>query len=215
MCVYISGPLPSRSRSTERFCCLFSLNTWLRFACTAHNLIFIDNFELFWDHSVFYRIDGLHPNSLGNSMLIANIKHTVQSATHDLIFTAAQHNPPLESSSGPYEVISHTSTSASSSPWPHVSPPHPLTNCAKHTISLIPVMMNNRPLHGCNFFFEKPTGHSSQNLITVSIVKGRSALKVLPTVNLNCDLPPYHIGSISHLNTHSLTQDLYLTRPSF
>uniref|UniRef100_A0AAQ5WZ13 SGNH hydrolase-type esterase domain-containing protein n=1 Tax=Amphiprion ocellaris TaxID=80972 RepID=A0AAQ5WZ13_AMPOC len=81
--VFISGPIPTMSHSAERFSRLLSLSTWLQHTCTAHNLNFIDNFNLFWNRPGFYRHDGLHPNTLGSSVLTANIHHAVQSTPAD------------------------------------------------------------------------------------------------------------------------------------
>ena len=81
--VFISGPLPTLSRGAERFSRLLSLNTWLQFTCSAHNICFIDNFNLFWNRPAFYRPDGLHPNPLGSSMLAANMQHFTQSVPLD------------------------------------------------------------------------------------------------------------------------------------
>uniref|UniRef100_A0AAQ5Z8B9 SGNH hydrolase-type esterase domain-containing protein n=1 Tax=Amphiprion ocellaris TaxID=80972 RepID=A0AAQ5Z8B9_AMPOC len=81
--VFISGTIPTLSRGAERFSRLLSLSTWLQHTCTAHNLNFTDNFNLFWNRPGFYRQDGLHPSTLGSSVLTANIHHTVQSTPAD------------------------------------------------------------------------------------------------------------------------------------
>uniref|UniRef100_A0AAQ5ZE09 SGNH hydrolase-type esterase domain-containing protein n=1 Tax=Amphiprion ocellaris TaxID=80972 RepID=A0AAQ5ZE09_AMPOC len=81
--VFISGPIPTLSHGAERFSRLLSLSTWLQHTCTAHKLNFIDNFNLFWNRPGFYRQDGLHPSTLGSSVLTANIHHTVQSTPAD------------------------------------------------------------------------------------------------------------------------------------
>uniref|UniRef100_A0A3Q1EZN8 SGNH hydrolase-type esterase domain-containing protein n=1 Tax=Acanthochromis polyacanthus TaxID=80966 RepID=A0A3Q1EZN8_9TELE len=54
--VFISGPIPTLSRGAERFSRLLSLRTWLRHTCTAHNVNFIDNFNLFWNRPEQRRI---------------------------------------------------------------------------------------------------------------------------------------------------------------
>ena len=46
-------------------------NTWLQSACRAFNIGFIDNFNLFWGCSFFFRSYGLHPCTLGSNMLAA------------------------------------------------------------------------------------------------------------------------------------------------
>uniref|UniRef100_A0AAQ5XKU6 Uncharacterized protein n=1 Tax=Amphiprion ocellaris TaxID=80972 RepID=A0AAQ5XKU6_AMPOC len=58
--VFISGPIPTLSYGAERFSRLLSLSTWLQHTCTAHNLNFIDNFNLFWNRPGFHRHDRLH-----------------------------------------------------------------------------------------------------------------------------------------------------------
>lgn len=64
--VFISGPLPSLARGGMRFSRLLYLNTWLQSTCSLNSLAFIDNFNLFWNRSSFYRADGIHPRRLGN-----------------------------------------------------------------------------------------------------------------------------------------------------
>uniref|UniRef100_A0A3B5B1B8 SGNH hydrolase-type esterase domain-containing protein n=1 Tax=Stegastes partitus TaxID=144197 RepID=A0A3B5B1B8_9TELE len=60
--VFISGPISTLPHSAERFSRLLSLNTWLHHTCAAHHLLFIDNFNLFWNRPQFYRPDGLDPS---------------------------------------------------------------------------------------------------------------------------------------------------------
>ena len=81
--VFVSGPLPTLSRGAERFSRLLSLNSWLQAACSTHGFAFIDNFNLFWNRSPFFRADGLHPSRQGSRMLAANIQHAVQCAPCD------------------------------------------------------------------------------------------------------------------------------------
>ncbi|CAJ1066316.1 hypothetical protein D5F01_LYC11111 [Xyrichtys novacula] len=76
--VFISGPLPSFDRGMGRFSRLLSPNTWLHSACPC-GFCFIDNFNLFWNRSPFYRADGVHPSRLGSRALGDNIRHAVQS----------------------------------------------------------------------------------------------------------------------------------------
>ncbi|CAJ1078495.1 hypothetical protein D4764_12G0010930 [Xyrichtys novacula] len=84
--VFISGPLPSFDRGMGRFSRLLSLNTWLHSACPC-GFRFIDNFNLFWNRSPFYRADGVHPSRLGSRVLGDNIRHAVHHYRH--------HQPPL------------------------------------------------------------------------------------------------------------------------
>ena len=81
--IFISGPIATLSRGSGRFSRLLSLHTWLQSACTAHNIGFIDNFNLFWNRSPLFKTDGVHPNRLGSRMLAANLQHAVQSSPHD------------------------------------------------------------------------------------------------------------------------------------
>uniref|UniRef100_A0A672FCM6 SGNH hydrolase-type esterase domain-containing protein n=1 Tax=Salarias fasciatus TaxID=181472 RepID=A0A672FCM6_SALFA len=81
--VFISGPLPTFFRGAERFSRLLGLNTWLQRSCTASNFYFIDNFNLFWNRPAFYHKDGLHPSTLGSSILAGNIQHTVHTSPTD------------------------------------------------------------------------------------------------------------------------------------
>uniref|UniRef100_A0A3B5ABG5 SGNH hydrolase-type esterase domain-containing protein n=1 Tax=Stegastes partitus TaxID=144197 RepID=A0A3B5ABG5_9TELE len=81
--VFISGPVPTLGRGVGRFSRILSLNTFLPSACRAHNVGFIDNFNLFWNRSSFFRPDGVHPNKLGSRILAANLLYTVQSSPRD------------------------------------------------------------------------------------------------------------------------------------
>ena len=79
----ISGPIPSLGRGSERFSRVLSLHTWLQSACRAHNVGFIDNFNLFWERASYFKSDGIHPNKKGSLMLAANLQHAVQSYSRD------------------------------------------------------------------------------------------------------------------------------------
>lgn len=79
--VFISGPIPTLGRGAARFSRILYLSTWLQSACRAHDTGFIDNFNLFWNRSSFFKADGLHPNRLGSRMLAANFQYAVQFAT--------------------------------------------------------------------------------------------------------------------------------------
>uniref|UniRef100_A0A672FG96 SGNH domain-containing protein n=1 Tax=Salarias fasciatus TaxID=181472 RepID=A0A672FG96_SALFA len=81
--VFISGPLPTFFRGAERFSRLLGLNTWLQRSCSASDFYFIDNFNLFWNRPAFYHQDGLHPSTLGSSILAGNIQHTVHTSPTD------------------------------------------------------------------------------------------------------------------------------------
>uniref|UniRef100_A0A3B4YB75 SGNH hydrolase-type esterase domain-containing protein n=1 Tax=Seriola lalandi dorsalis TaxID=1841481 RepID=A0A3B4YB75_SERLL len=62
--VFISCPIPTLARGTGQFSRILSLHTWLHSACSAHNISFIDNFNLFWNCSSFFWTDGVHQNRL-------------------------------------------------------------------------------------------------------------------------------------------------------
>ena len=81
--VFISGPILTVVHGAGHFSRLLSLHSWLQSASTALHIGFIDHFNLFWEHSAFFRSDGLHPNTLGSRMLVANVQYAVQSAAHD------------------------------------------------------------------------------------------------------------------------------------
>ena len=92
--VFISGPIPTLNRGDNRFSRILSLVTWLKHISSSYNFGFIDNFNLFWTRSTFYRHDGLHPNTLGNRFLTNNILHTVKS---HLLYTCHQlATPPTQ-----------------------------------------------------------------------------------------------------------------------
>uniref|UniRef100_A0A3B3DWF6 SGNH hydrolase-type esterase domain-containing protein n=1 Tax=Oryzias melastigma TaxID=30732 RepID=A0A3B3DWF6_ORYME len=88
--VFISGPLPSLSRGPGRFSRLLSLNTWLLSASSLNGILFIDNFNLFWNRQSFYKTDGIHPSSLGSNVLTANIRHCVQTSPAPISSTPVQ-----------------------------------------------------------------------------------------------------------------------------
>lgn len=56
---------------------LLSLNTWLQSACSSHNAVLIDSFNLFWNRGPFFSRDGIHPSPHGSRALAANIFHAV------------------------------------------------------------------------------------------------------------------------------------------
>uniref|UniRef100_A0A674MCA6 SGNH hydrolase-type esterase domain-containing protein n=1 Tax=Takifugu rubripes TaxID=31033 RepID=A0A674MCA6_TAKRU len=79
---FISGPLPTLGRGYGRFSRVLSLHTWLHSACQAHNIAFVDNFDLFWNRPCFFKSDGIHPNHTGSRMLAANLQDTVHSSPY-------------------------------------------------------------------------------------------------------------------------------------
>lgn len=76
--VFISGVLPTLGHGPKRFARLSKLHDWLQDTAATYGFNFIDNFNLFWDRSSFYRNDGLHPNRQGTSFLVANIRYAVR-----------------------------------------------------------------------------------------------------------------------------------------
>ena len=57
-------------RGSAHFSRILSLHTWLQSACRSHNIGFIDNFNLFWEHLSFFKTDGIHPNKLGRCIVV-------------------------------------------------------------------------------------------------------------------------------------------------
>lgn len=71
--IIVSGPLPTYRRGAEKFSRLLALNDWLVSWCNEQNLLFVNNWNLFWEHTRLFRPDGLHPSSLGAELLSDNI----------------------------------------------------------------------------------------------------------------------------------------------
>ncbi len=49
MTIIMSGPLPTYQRGHERFSRLFALNKWLLSWCNDQRLLFVNNWNLFWE----------------------------------------------------------------------------------------------------------------------------------------------------------------------
>ncbi len=60
--IIVSGPLPTYRRGHKRFSRLFALNEWLFSWCKEQNILFVNNWNLFWEHPRLFRADGLHPS---------------------------------------------------------------------------------------------------------------------------------------------------------
>ncbi|XP_053476703.1 uncharacterized protein LOC128605365 isoform X2 [Ictalurus furcatus] len=75
--IIVSGPLPTYRRGAEKFSRLLALNDWLVSWCNEQNLLFVNNWNLFWKHPRLFRLDGLHPSSLGAELLSDNISNTL------------------------------------------------------------------------------------------------------------------------------------------
>uniref|UniRef100_A0A3Q1IXP2 SGNH hydrolase-type esterase domain-containing protein n=1 Tax=Anabas testudineus TaxID=64144 RepID=A0A3Q1IXP2_ANATE len=71
--LFISGPIPQLRYETR----LFSLHEWLKSQCSTRTLIYIDNFDLFWNQVEYYKKDGRHPNRQGSQKLTSNILYHV------------------------------------------------------------------------------------------------------------------------------------------
>ncbi|XP_048013490.1 uncharacterized protein LOC125246575 [Megalobrama amblycephala] len=71
--IIVSGPLPTYRRGHERFSRLFALNEWLMSWCNEQKLLFVNNWNLFWERPRLFRADGLHPSSIGADLLSENI----------------------------------------------------------------------------------------------------------------------------------------------
>ncbi|XP_057183407.1 uncharacterized protein LOC130550076 [Triplophysa rosa] len=78
--IIVSGPLPTYRRGNEKFSRLFALNKWLMSWCIEQKLLFVNNFDLFWERPRLFRPDGLHPSSIGAVLLSDNISKTLRTA---------------------------------------------------------------------------------------------------------------------------------------
>ncbi len=67
--IIVSGPLPTYRRGQEWFCSLFALNKLLLSWCKDQKLLFVNNWNLFWEHPRLFRADGLHPSRVGAELL--------------------------------------------------------------------------------------------------------------------------------------------------
>ncbi|CAM4526736.1 unnamed protein product [Leuciscus chuanchicus] len=78
--IIVSGPLPTYRLGHERFSRLFALNEWLMSWCNEQRLLFVNNWNLFWERPRLFRADGLHPSRIGAALLSDNISkalHTI------------------------------------------------------------------------------------------------------------------------------------------
>ncbi|MBN3296261.1 ZCHC3 protein, partial [Amia calva] len=66
--IIVSGPLPTLHRGDKAFSRLSSLKSWLTSWCTSNNLVFVNNWDCFWERPGLYRRDGLHPSWRGALM---------------------------------------------------------------------------------------------------------------------------------------------------
>ncbi len=77
--IFVSGPLPTYRRGHERFSRLFALNEWLLSWCIEQKILFVSNWNLFWERPRLFRADGLHPSRVGAELLSDNITRTLRS----------------------------------------------------------------------------------------------------------------------------------------
>ncbi len=77
--IIVSGPLPMYRRGHEKISRLFALNEWLFSWCTEQKIIFVNNWNLFWERPRLFRADGLHPSRVGAELLSDNITRTLRS----------------------------------------------------------------------------------------------------------------------------------------
>ncbi|CAM4635211.1 unnamed protein product [Leuciscus chuanchicus] len=71
--IIVSGPLPTYRLGHEKFSRLFALNEWLMSWCNEQKLLFVNNWNLFWERPRLFRADGLHPSRFGADLLSDNI----------------------------------------------------------------------------------------------------------------------------------------------
>ncbi|KAI2644996.1 GDSL lipase [Labeo rohita] len=77
--IIVSGPLPTYRRGHESFSRLLALNKWLLTWCKEQKLLFVNNWNLFWERPRLFRADGLHPSRVGAELLSDNISRTLRS----------------------------------------------------------------------------------------------------------------------------------------
>uniref|UniRef100_A0A9J8CB89 SGNH hydrolase-type esterase domain-containing protein n=1 Tax=Cyprinus carpio carpio TaxID=630221 RepID=A0A9J8CB89_CYPCA len=76
--IIVSGPLPTYRRGYERFSRLLALSEWLLSWCKEQKLLFVNNWNLFWERPRLFRADGLHPSRVGAELLSDNISRTLR-----------------------------------------------------------------------------------------------------------------------------------------
>ncbi len=78
--IFVSGPLPTHRQGHERFSRLFALNEWLLSWYKDQKLLFVNNWNLFWERPrLLNRADGLHPSRVGVELLSDNISRMLRS----------------------------------------------------------------------------------------------------------------------------------------
>uniref|UniRef100_A0A8C1MMX7 SGNH hydrolase-type esterase domain-containing protein n=1 Tax=Cyprinus carpio TaxID=7962 RepID=A0A8C1MMX7_CYPCA len=77
--IIVSGPLPTYRRGHERFSRLFALNECLLSWCKEQKLLFVNNWNLFWERPRLFHADGLHPSRVRVELFSHNISRTLHS----------------------------------------------------------------------------------------------------------------------------------------
>ena len=147
-------------RGVGRFSRLLSLHTLLQSTCTALKFGFINNFDLFWDHSHLFRPDGTHPNWWVNKMLTANLQHTVQSTSHAWLFIPFfPKHPPTQITVPPVSSPCQSHLSLTLAPEslpiqsiiiqadPDLSRTVSISNRVPVTVRCLPAKFNRNPKH--------------------------------------------------------------------
>ena len=74
----LSGPLPPVKCSSEMFSRLLALNNWLLQWTTEEDIVFVDNFDLFWRKPHLFKYNGIDLNNLGSLTLSNHIRSCVK-----------------------------------------------------------------------------------------------------------------------------------------
>ncbi|XP_026099262.1 uncharacterized protein LOC113070255 [Carassius auratus] len=77
--IIVSGPLPTCRRGHERLSRLFALDEWLLSWCKEQKLLFVNNWNLFWECPWLFRADGLHLTRVGAELLSDSISRRLRS----------------------------------------------------------------------------------------------------------------------------------------
>ena len=72
----ISGPVPLKGLKSEQFSRLLNLNEWLQKWTKENGLIFVDNFDLFWQKNHLFTLTkkGFIVNDLGVMILTHSMR---------------------------------------------------------------------------------------------------------------------------------------------
>ncbi len=71
-------PIPTYRQGHERFSRLFALNKWLLSWCKEQKLLFVNNWNLFWERPRLFRADGMHLSRVRAELLSDNISRTLR-----------------------------------------------------------------------------------------------------------------------------------------